>query len=184
MQIVPVVHYGANLRTWQPALLEVGPLAVELGGMVAKAADGAVEFIYRGEDPLHIREQIARLANDMLALPDQREMPVTHEFVDGMYIRRLFIQKGTLLVGKIHKKQCINVVERGDIAILTETGAKRVKAGFTIVSPAGLQKVGYANEDTVFTNIFRTDVTDPDKVEAELIWESFDAMERLLEGGQ
>jgi hypothetical protein len=152
------------------------PLAVARF-MTVDVERGDITFHHNDADPLVVRAWIASLANKLLALPgDKAEMPVTHEFADGMYIRRLFIPKGTLLVGKIHKQACVNVVERGDISVLTETGSKRIQAGFTIVSPTGIQKVGFAHEDTVFTNIFRTDETDPEKVEDIIACESYEAL--------
>jgi len=36
------------------------------------------------------------------------------------------------------------------------------------VSAPGIQKVGYAHEDTVFINVFRTDETEIEKIEAEI----------------
>jgi hypothetical protein len=60
---------------------------------------------------------------------EKREMEVKHTFLDGVYMRELFIPKGTLLVGKPHKLACVNVVSKGDISVLTESGSARVKAG-------------------------------------------------------
>ena len=51
--------------------------------------------------------------------------------------------------------------------------------GFTIVSPAGIQKVGYAHEDTEFINVFLTDETDIEKLDAEIACESYEALEDL-----
>lgn len=134
-------------------------------------------------DPLVNRARITELANRMLALPDDQKMefPVEHILLDGMYTRKLFIPKGSLLIGKIHKKSCINIVAAGDISVMTETGSKRVKAGFTLISPAGIQKVGYAHEDTIFINVFRTDETDIEKIEAEIACETFQEYERLVQ---
>lgn len=143
--------------------------------------EGEITFHHNGHNPLAVRKWIMDLKDKLLSMPgEQREMPVTHEFVDGMYVRRLFIAKGTILVGKIHKKACVNIVEKGDISVLTETGSKRIQAGFTLISPAGLQKVGFAHEDTVFTNIFRTDETDPEKVEDIVACESYDVIEGVI----
>lgn len=137
-------------------------------------AAGEVTFT-AGNDPAAMRAYITALKDRMLALPGEKlDMPVEHLFLSGMYTRTLFIPKGSLLVGKIHTKPCVNIVAKGDISVLTETGAMRVQAGFTLISPAGIQKVGYAHEDTVFINVFRTDVTDPDLVEADIASESFD----------
>lgn len=129
-------------------------------------------------DPMVARSQIRALTERLLALPseEQADFPVEHVLVDGMYMRKLFIAKGRLLIGKIHLKECINFVAKGDISVATESGSARVQAGFNLVSPAGLQKVGYAHEDTIFINVFRTDETDIDKIEAEIATEDYDAL--------
>jgi hypothetical protein len=156
-------------------LVDTGALGMQLAGVTLPVSgllvlepDGGVAFQSDTADPLVLRERIQAIGEQLLEICGRCDLPVEHEFCDGMYIRRLFIPKGTLIVGRIHRLDCVNVVEKGDIAVLTESGTKRVKAGFTVCSPRGLQKLGYANEDTVFTNIFRTDETDIDQLE-ELI---------------
>lgn len=120
-----------------------------------------------GSPPEIMRRRIAALTRHMLLMQgERRELKVEHEVVGGMYRRRLFIPKGTLLVGKIHLQTCLNVVESGDITVLTEIGIARLTAGATGFSAPGIQKVGQAHEDTVFTNVFRTDLTDIDEIEA------------------
>lgn len=169
MRIVPVDNYGAGFL---PKKYE--PIRVD-GLMTIDERGGEITFHHDGADSARVRAFITDMGRRLLALSGQHvDMPVTHECVDGMYIRRLFIPKGTLIVGRVHKLSCINVVEQGDISILTESGSKRVQSGFLIASPAGLQKVGFAHEDTVFTNVFRTDETDPDKLEDIIACDSHD----------
>lgn len=114
-----------------------------------------------------IRQWMDELTVDLLALPKelQLECELKHTFLDGMYMREMFIPKGALVLGKVHKQACMNVVSKGDISILTEAGSARVTAGHSAPSPAGTQKVGYAHEDTVFVNVFRTDETDLSVIE-------------------
>jgi hypothetical protein len=140
------------------------------------------ELVPPSADPLEVRRWIVGLTKRLLASGEKREMEVKHTFLDGMYVRELFIPKGTLLVGKMHKLPCVNVVSKGDISVLTETGSARVKAGYSVVSPAGIQKVGYAHEDTVFVNVFRTDETDPQKIDQAIAWEAFEGYEALTDG--
>ena len=131
-------------------------------------------------DPLVNRARITALKDKLLDLDDgQIDFPVEHELLDGMYLRKLFIPKGSILVGKIHKKSCMNIVASGDISVMTETGTKRIKAGYTLCSLAGIQKVGYAHEDTVFINVFRTDETEIDKIEAEIACESYEDLKAI-----
>lgn len=100
------------------------------------------------------------------------ECPVTHHFSQGVYARELFIPKGTVLTGKIHKYHQLNIMSKGDLSVLTDEGIKRVQAPFTIVSPPGTKRIAYAHEDTVWTTIHGTDETDLDKIEAHFIAQS------------
>lgn len=128
---------------------------------------GLVSFNYSGTRE-EMRARILEFKDTLLQAAGEPDYPVEHILCDGMYTRKLFIPKGTVLVGKIHRKDCVNVVAKGDISLLTEFGTKRVTAGATAVSKAGTMKVGYAHEDTVFLNVFRTDKTDIAEIESEI----------------
>lgn len=133
------------------------------------------EIVPVGSTPQELRAWLISVTRKLLALPksEQREFDVRHTFLDGIYMRELFIPKGSLLVGKVHRLHCLNVVSKGDISVVTESGSARVKAGYSVASPAGLQKLGYAHEDTVFVNVFRTDETDPEKIEDVIAFSDF-----------
>lgn len=167
IQIRPVADYGRDLL--QPG-----------AAIVLLQENGEITLQHTGESPSVIRAKIQKLARDLAKADGYfTELPLEHQFANGMYIRRLSIPKGSLIIGKIHRSECVNIVERGDISVLTETGFMRVQAGFTIVSPPGIQKVGYAHEDTVFTNVFRTDETDISKIEDVITWANYEALESL-----
>lgn len=97
------------------------------------------------------------------------DMPVKHYFSQGVYARELFIPKGTVLTGKIHKYENLNIMSKGELSVLTQDGVKRVKAPFTIVSPAGTKRIAYAHEDTIWTTIHGTFETDVDVIESIFI---------------
>jgi len=99
----------------------------------------------------------------------QIDIPVKHYFSQGVYAREITIPKGTLLTGKIHKYQQLNIMSSGEMSVLTQDGVVRVKAPFTIVSPPGTKRIAYAHEDTVWTTIHGTDETDLEKIEAHFI---------------
>lgn len=138
--------------------------------LLAVDAGGTVVFHVPDKSPAAIRAQITRLKDELLAMPSphQRDFEVTHTLIEGVYTRTLVIPKGSILVGKIHLKECVNIIAKGDISVLTETGAGRFTAGHVATSGAGIQKLGYAHEDTVFINVFRTDKTDISQIEAEI----------------
>lgn len=139
---------------------------------------GAITFNHGGAPAYLVRQFIRQMAADLLALPGALAgLPVDHLSCDGMLTRTMFIPKGTLAVGKIHKLDCINIVAKGDISILTENGSGRMVGGQQAISPAGIQKFVFANEDTIFINVFRTDETRLEHIEDTLAWPSFEAFD-------
>lgn len=137
-------------------------------GALLVMVNGEVTFNVPDRSPQAIRKQIADLTRSLLAGTDKREFDVNHTLIDGVYTRTLFIPARSLLVGQVHLKECVNIVAKGDISVLTETGMGRFKAGHVAVSGPGIQKVGYAHEDTVFINVFRTNKTDIQAIESEI----------------
>ncbi len=124
--------------------------------------------------PLEIRGKIDELERAILSLsPElQLEIPPTHYQAEGLYAREILIPRGTVLTGKIHKFQHINVISQGDISVMTEHGIKRLKAPCTFVSPPGTKRVGYAHEDTVWTTFHATEETDLSQIEDALVFPS------------
>jgi hypothetical protein len=153
------------------------PAVCHPDSLIAIDAFGVAGFNVPDRTPAVIRRRIEQFKDQLLAMPERIEFPVEHTLIDGVYTRTLFIPKGKVLVGKIHLKECVNIVAKGDISVLTETGCGRFQAGHVAISGPGIQKVGLAHEDTVFINVFRTDETDITKIEAEIASECFPAIE-------
>lgn len=120
------------------------------------------------QNEMPMRQKVYALEGEMRKM-EQIDLPVKHHFSQGVYARELFIPKGTVLTGKIHKYEQLNIMSAGELSVLTEDGIVRVKAPFTIVSPPGTKRVAYAHEDTVWTTIHGSDETDLDKLEDHFI---------------
>jgi quercetin dioxygenase-like cupin family protein len=121
------------------------------------------------ELPYHVsREQVDRLQAEMAAMP-QAELVTEHQFSPGMYMRKLYRPAGTLIVGKVHKEPHFFLCAKGEIIAWTENGMKRLQAGDVIESKPGTKRVTLAVTDAIGITIHRTDKTDLDEIEAELI---------------
>ena len=114
------------------------------------------------------REQVDRLQSEMAAMP-QAELVTEHQFSPGMYMRKLYRPAGTLIVGKVHKEPHFFLCAKGEIIAWTENGMKRLQAGDVIESKPGTKRVTLAVTDAIGITIHRTDKTDLDEIEAELI---------------
>lgn len=114
------------------------------------------------------REQIDRLQSEMVNMP-QAELQTEHYFRPGMYCRKLIRPAGTLIVGKVHKEPHFFLCAKGEIIAWTENGMKRLKEGDIIESEPGTKRVTLAVVDSIGITVHRTDKTDLDEIEAELI---------------
>jgi mannose-6-phosphate isomerase-like protein (cupin superfamily) len=114
------------------------------------------------------REEILRLQNEMAKLP-QVEVDTEHYFNGGMYCRKVFRRAGTLIVGKIHKSDHFFMCTSGEIIAWSEKGMITLKAGDVIESKAGTKRVTLAVKDSIGITVHKTDKTDLDEIEAELI---------------
>jgi len=94
----------------------------------------------------------------------------------GTYTREIFIPKGMILIGKKHRGPCINIMTKGSLILkesLTDPGKTLTvpeNETITFVTQAGVQKIGFTLEDTIFINIFsNVKAQTLAEVEAELI---------------
>ena len=115
-----------------------------------------------------LREKISAI-EEILKNAPQVELPVKHHFSKGVYGREMPIPSGTLLVGKIHKHQTMNVISKGKLSVLSQDGIMHLQAPHTFVSTPGAKRVIYAHEDSVWTCFHGTEETEIEKIESEFI---------------
>jgi hypothetical protein len=128
------------------------------------------------------REQIDRLQAAMACMP-QVEMITNHYWAGGMYCRELFIPAGTLVVGKVHKREHFFLVTKGTLKVVSEFGDALLTAPSVVTAPAGIKRAGVAITDVVCCNLHVTVERDLDKLEKELVEDDptalFDARNEL-----
>ena len=114
------------------------------------------------------RDQIDRLQAEMVKMP-QAELNTEHFFSPGMYCRRVFRPAGTLIVGKVHKAPHFFLCAMGEIIAWTESGMKKLRPGDIVECQPGTKRVTLAVTDAIGITIHKTDKTDLDEIETELI---------------
>lgn len=128
------------------------------------------------------REMIDRLQGEMVKMP-QADLKTEHYFSGGMYCRKLSRPAGTLIVGKVHKQDHFFMCAAGEIIAWSEKGMVTLRPGDIIESKAGTKRVTLAVTDSIGVTFHRTDKTDLDEIEAELIEPDetalFDSQNRL-----
>ncbi len=95
------------------------------------------------------------------------------------YAREMFIPKGTLIIGKIHRHQHLNIISKGKVVVYTEFGEKHLEGPVTFVSEIGLKRSVFAVEDTLWTTIHLTEFVGEEnlgKIEEEVIAPDYQEM--------
>ena len=98
--------------------------------------------------------------------------PVDEKYGCCAYAREILLRKGSLVIGKIHKHQHLNIISKGKVTVFTEFGKKELEGPCTFVSEVGLKRAVFAHEDTIWTTIHLTEHVGEenlDKVEDEVI---------------
>lgn len=134
------------------------------------------EEIVSPETISKLRAQIA-IVEDVVKSYPQLDVPIVHHFSKSVYAREMRLQKGALIVGKIHRYENLNIISQGEVSFVSIDGGElRVRAPYTWVASAGTKRVIYAHEDTIWTTVHGTDETDLEKIEAIFIAKDYDGL--------
>ena len=120
------------------------------------------------ENSIPTLAEIERLQHEMMQMP-QAELETEHYFSGGMYCRKLIRPAGTLIVGKVHKKDHFFLCAKGQIIAWSEKGMVTLNEGDVIASKAGTKRVTLAMTDAIGITFHKTNKTNLDKIEKELI---------------
>lgn len=139
-------------------------------------------------DTKGMRERILRYEHKMDMHPDSvkgKELdvmcPLKHTFVDGAYVREIFMPKGTLITSKIHKIKHPYFVMQGDCSVLTDEGVIRIKAPYYGITKPGTKRILYIHEDSIWVTVHVTKHKDLKDIEEEIIAKSFDEVDEIHE---
>lgn len=130
-------------------------------------------------DTIARREKIFRL-QAAVAEVEQWEREPIHTYAPGSYARTLVIDKGIVIIGKIHKHAHINVIAYGHCLVFTEHGGLQELHGpLVFASVPGTKRAVLALEETHWTTVHITEETDLEKIEDHVIAKSYEDYEQF-----
>lgn len=109
-----------------------------------------LDTIYSEENSeliIHDKGKIVRDGNDLFQ--------IEHDFTDGIYLRRMILEEGTTIISGIHKRDHVWFLMTGNITVSSEEGVENYEAPYIGFSKKGTQRAIYANEYSVFQNVFK-----------------------------
>jgi hypothetical protein len=148
--------------------------------------DNSIEKVKFRQDIMTVQNGLNKMIEDGIIESTLENCIVKHYFSPKdekygccTYAREMFIPKGTLIIGKIHRHQHLNIISKGKVVVYTEFGEKHLEAPITFVSEIGLKRSVYALEDTLWTTIHLTEFVGEenlDKIEEEVISPDYQKM--------
>ena len=132
-----------------------------------------------------IHEQKVQVLENAFLQQPQVDCPVVHRFGPNIYIREVTIPAGSLSIGHYQTTTHLNIMLTGRVTMVNEDGSHtELIAPQTFVSKPG-RKIGYIHETIVWQNIYATDETDVEKLEAMFLdksetWQENQKNQQLL----
>jgi len=148
--------------------------------------DNSLQKVQFRQDILTVQNGINKMIEDGVIESTLEDCTVKHYFSPKddkygccTYAREMFIPKGTLIIGKIHRHQHLNIISKGKVVVYTEFGEKHLEGPVTFVSEIGLKRSVFAVEDTLWTTIHLTEFVGEEnlgKIEEEVIAPDYQEM--------
>lgn len=135
----------------------------------------------RRNDILAFEEQLKK--DNGILVGDNNLCPLKHSFSDGIYVREIFIPKGTMLTGKIHKHAHPNFLMSGKVQVITEDGGYETLTGpISMISKAGTKRAINVLEDCVWITVHHnpTNTKDLKQLEKIVIADSYEEYEKFI----
>lgn len=135
------------------------------------------------------REEILNLENEISQMEgaffgNTINCPLKHSFTDGIYVREIFIPKGTMLTGRIHKHEHPNFLLKGTVKIATEyDGVQILKAPLSMISKAGTKRTLIALTDLVWVTVHHNpkNKQNIDELESDIVAPSYEEYDKFIE---
>lgn len=116
-------------------------------------------------------EEIEAYEAELLKLP-QVEVPLTHRFAPGVYMREVCMPAGSLIIGHEHRTEHLNIIFTGRATVMMDGEVQEIVGPCTLTSAPGVRKVLYIHEEMRWATIHPTEETDLNKLEELLIVKS------------
>jgi len=108
--------------------------------------------------------------------------PLKHTFADGIYVRQMDMEAGSVVVGAIHNHLHVWFLLTGHLAVATEDSVEEFVAPCYVLATPGSKRVIYAIEKSIFVNIHKNpnNIKDIKKLEDEIVSLTFEEYEEYI----
>ena len=111
-----------------------------------------------------------------------KNFPLKHTFADGIYIRQMDMETGSVVIGAIHNHLHVWFLLTGHLAVATEDSIEEFIAPCYVLAKPGSKRVIYAMEESIFVNVHKNpnNIKDIKKLEDEIVSLTFEEYKEYI----
>jgi len=115
---------------------------------------------------------------------DNDQMPIDHFFMDGVYIRKMTMYQGYIVIGAIHKHRHMCFLLEGHLSVASSSGVKEYIAPCYIISEPGEKRILYAHKDSHWYNTHKNpdNIEDVQELEKQIVALSYEEYKKYKDG--
>ena len=115
---------------------------------------------------------------------DNDQIPIDHFFMDGVYIRRMTMYQGYLVIGAIHKHKHMCFLLEGHLSVASSSGVEEYVAPCYIISEPGEKRILYAHKDSYWYNTHKNpdNIEDVQELEKQIVALSYEEYKKYKDG--
>ena len=129
-------------------------------------------------------ESILAGTKDKPILNDNDQIPIDHFFMDGVYIRKMTMFQGYVVIGAIHKHKHMCFLLEGHLSVASSSGVKEYIAPCYIVSEPGEKRILYAHKESHWYNTHKNpnNINDVEELEKQIVAISYEEYKKYTNG--
>ena len=151
---------------------------------IGKNFETAVTILENDLKSIADGENIIAGTKDKPIVSDNDQIPIDHFFMDGVYIRKMTMYQGYIVIGAIHKHRHMCFLLEGHLSVASSSGVKEYIAPCYIISEPGEKRILYAHEDSYWYNTHKNpdNIEDVQELEKQIVALSYEEYKKYKDG--
>ena len=129
-------------------------------------------------------ELIIAGTKDKPIVNDSDKMPIDNFFMDGVYVRKMTMYAGYLVIGAIHKHLHMCFLLQGHLSVASAAGVREYIAPCYIIAEPGEKRILYAHKDSHWYNTHKNpdNIKDVQELEKQIVALSYEEYKKYKDG--
>ena len=129
-------------------------------------------------------ESIVAGTKDKPIVSDSDHIPIDHFFMAGVYVRKMTMFQGYVVIGAIHKHLHMCFLLEGHLSVASSAGVREYIAPCYIIAEPGEKRILYAHKESHWYNTHKNpdNIKDVEELEKQIVAVSYEEYKKYKYG--